>query len=443
MNEPALRPNVELGEWASILLDGVELTARDRVLIEGPLGPRLKVTELRTGLRIQSTGWVGVVRFDAATIRVQPRLLDGHEQLLRLLGFVSGLDLLKRLKRPSRFAANRDDFFDLLARLLAEACSDVWAAGLNADYVPERDELAVLRGRLDLKAQMFGWFGRIDRLVCNFEERSRSIPENQWLLRALRIARRGVQDPDTRRLVSRIASVFEEAAVDDPVHPLDEVIITRVNRHYRRALELSYLVVSGSGISNLLRDGNTSGFSFLLSMPRLFERFVAAGLAQLYRGSGVRIDSQAGHRFALWDVLHRQTFAKIRPDVVLSDSTGDERLPVDANYKDVDQRGADQGDVYQGAIYGLTLSNQTPGRCVLIHPSTSAPGKRHEVHVRVAGQSATVVDVVSLSVAEWLEELQSNRLGAQSRLVMESLGFGGAVSGGEAPGRQLVGASMP
>ena len=152
--------------------------------------------------------------------------------------------------------------------------------GVQADYTAQRDELTVLRGRLDIKAQVLQRWGRVDRLICEFEERVREIPENQWLVRALRVARRGVKNAGVATFVRRIASTWEELCDDDPEAELSKPAITRTNHHYRHALNLAYLVTEGVTASNVLRSGSIGGFSFMLNMSRLFEEFVSCLLSR-------------------------------------------------------------------------------------------------------------------------------------------------------------------
>jgi 5-methylcytosine-specific restriction enzyme subunit McrC len=373
---------------------------------------------------VKSTGWIGVVHLESASIRVLPQLIDGHRNLIRLLDYVGRLDLMKRLPLAASFQADSDDLFDLIALLLAEACDDVVRAGVHADYIPDRDELRVLRGRLDVKAQVLQRWGRVDRLICEYDDRSRQILENRWLLRAIRLARRGVRATKQAGVVKRAAAVWEDLCEDDRTDHLEPVLITRTNRHYKRALELAYLVVAGTTVNDVLRSGRVGGFSFLLSMPRLFEQFISSAIAQLLRETEIQVEPQAISRFVLWDAINNQPFASVRPDLLLTDPVTEWRLPVDAKYKRIDSGGLGHDDVYQAAVYGLTLAGSGQNRCLLMYPASSSASRAHEVHVRVGGSTATVVQALGVSVADWLDELSSGRLGPESTAVMEALEVG-------------------
>lgn len=403
------------------LVPGAELSAADRRLADR-LTSKLEVAERRDGLQVESKGWVGVVRFQAATVRVEPRLVDGARNLVRMLDFARGLDLVRRLPPPASFDHDGDDLFELMAWLLADACDNVMKLGVIADYRVERDELTVLRGRLDVKAQVLRRWGQVDRLVCDFEERSSEIPENRWLLRALRVARRAVRSPASAAVVRRASRSWEDLCTDDPTEPLHRPIIGRNNHHYRDALELAYLVVDGVSIGELVRGGRVSAFSFMLNMPRLFEDCVATGIAQLLAGSESSVQRQAVNRSILWDPIDRIPFGSLRPDVLIAGRAGTYRLPVDSKYKAYDRESIGISDVYQTAIYALALSGGDGGRrCVIVYPTTLEGRRSHAVHVRVDSAVLAEVEAVGVHMPRWLVELRQRRIGQESQALLDAL----------------------
>ncbi len=409
----AARPECVLAEWTEAYLPGLQLSTRDRRLVaELAEQRRLTVTESREGVSVKARGWVGVVFLEACVIRVEPRLIEGHRNLVRLLEYVHGLQLLKWYPPEATFEAEGNSLFDLLALLLARACDEVLQRGVQADYLPQHDELTVLRGRLDVKAQVLQRWGRLDRLVCDFEDRVRDIPENQWLLRALRVARKGVRSPAAATEVRRVASAWEELCQDDGIAPVQRPEITRTNHHYRHALALAYLMVEGVTASDLLGSGVIRGFSFMLSMPRLFEEFVVRVLRDTLGPEGVQIHPQKSDRSILWDPDAGKPFGSLRPDVLLSDRTAACQLPVDAKYKGYDGEPLQPGDLYQAAIYALAMARSTtaggPKFCVLLYPSTdTAPRVQQRVQVRTDGAGTAEVVIAGINVPRLLGQLEA------------------------------------
>jgi 5-methylcytosine-specific restriction enzyme subunit McrC len=324
-----------------------------------------------------------------------------------MLDYVHGVGLMKRLSSAAPFESEGEDLFDLLAWLLSLACDDVLRVGINADYLPQREELTYVRGRLDVKTQILQRWGRLDRLICDFEDRARDIPENQWLLRAMRAARRGVANPSIATYVRRIASTWEELCDDDHSIELPKVTLTRTNDHYRQALNLSYLLLDGVTVSNVLRPGSIGGFSFMLNMPRLFEDFVSCLMERTFVASDIRVERQAVDRSVLWNPDLHRPFGHVRPDVMLIGEGGRLRLPVDAKYKGYSGQKLQPADIYQSTIYALALARvvlpEATPTCVLLHPAPDGPPtSTQRVQVRTRDGCIAEVMAIGLPVADLL-----------------------------------------
>jgi 5-methylcytosine-specific restriction enzyme subunit McrC len=417
----SLAVDVSIGEWTTARIADVHLTSADGVIADRLRHSRqLEIVDLHEGLRVESRGWIGVVRLEACTIRVEPKLVDGHRNLVRLLDYVRQVELMKRLPPAAMFDAEGVDLFDLMASLMASACEDLLRVGVHADYMPQRDELTVLRGRLDVKAQALQHWGRVDRLVCDYDERVRDTPENRWLLRGLRVARRGVRSERIVRVVHRMCSTWDELCQDDTTEELVKPVITRTNAHYRHALELAYLLVGGVTASDVLRHGSIRGFSFFLNMPRLFEEFVSGAVEQIQSQLPIRVDRQSSHGSILWDAEEHCSYGRVRPDLMLVSRGGTARLPMDAKYKNYDVDKLSPGDVYQTAIYALTLCRGLPRpRCLLIYPA--APARRQQrVQVRVGGETLAEIEATGIVVPQLLDELGDKRHGPETRLLFDA-----------------------
>lgn len=393
-------------------MPGLRLTATDQISAAAlRASRRIEIDELRDGLRIRSRGWIGVVRLQSCTIRVKPTLIDGHRSLVKLLQYVRRIDLMRPVATDAPFVADGVDLFDLMALLLAQACDKVLQMGPQADYMRQHEELPVMRGRLDVKSQALRRFGRIDTLICDFDERVHDIPENRWLIRALRAARRHVDDPRVLDQVRRTSSAWEELCDDDASDLLQKPELTRSNHHYGNALKLAYLVLDGVAVSDLLSPGHATGFSYLLSMPRLFEEFVTCLLEELATSAGCRTVRQSSDQSVLWAVARNRSFSSVRPDLLLESSDGKVRLPVDAKYKPYGNVKLKPSDVYQGAIYALTLAKTSALKsvpaCIMLHPCATGMARQQRVQVRVDKVGVAEVVAVGIPVDDLLDKLSS------------------------------------
>ncbi len=139
---------VSLREWDERILE-CELSSLDRILIRqfgksGASGMRLE--ELKSGLRIQSTSSIGVVRLDTIEIRVERSWLE-HVRVVEMLELASSTDLLRRYQRSHELLADDQNLFDLIVLLLVSETERLIRGGLLSSYREEEDLLPVIRGR--------------------------------------------------------------------------------------------------------------------------------------------------------------------------------------------------------------------------------------------------------------------------------------------------------
>jgi 5-methylcytosine-specific restriction endonuclease McrBC regulatory subunit McrC len=396
---------VRLAEWDRVVLPDVALSPADRRLV-GRLSDegRIFIRESLGGLEIEAKGWVGAVHLQACAITVFPTLIDPDRDFTGMLDAVHGTRLFRRLAAAGSFSYGAENLFDLVAWVLADACEEVARFGVHADYVPLYEDITTVRGRIDHLALVVRRHGRADRVYCHFDERLRDIAENRWLLRALRLAQRGVRTQTVAHRVRHVAEIWEQLCDDDPAESLQWPALTRQTAHYADALRIARIVCEGAAVNDPLGRGS-KGFSFLINMPQLFEEFLALTLKRLVP-HGVTVQEQRRDRSVLWLADEGRPYASVRPDVLLSSTRG-MTLPVDAKYKDYGSNRVSMSDVYQTAIYALTLgrsANAALRRCLLVYPAKEqhALDRPLRVHVRAQTQAVAEVLVLGISVPQLL-----------------------------------------
>lgn len=415
--EPSLPKVFELREWETRPLRGLTLSPADRLLAmrfaeEGE--KRLEIDELRDGVRVRTTSWVGVVRLEAAEFRVFPKLARDRLGLVQLLEFASGLEALWRPRAKGSLDLAGTSLLDLVVLLFAEACEEVLRRGLLSGYVEHEEDIPFVRGRILGDRQMLERFGQIDRIFCRFDELEHDVLENQLLDAALRAASRFVSNSSLHRRIARLRSVFEP--ICDPFgvdvrRAWDDVVYDRLNTHYRRAHDLGRLLVEGLGVEDLLAPGPTRSFAFLLDMNVLFERFVSRLLEKILPTRDYRVDDQRSASFVIWDVRRQETYTRVIPDVMVQHRPSGRSLAIDAKYKLYDERKIDSGDVYQTFLYAYALGSRVEGRLpvsCLLYPASKPETVRTRLRVRTleAREGAEII-AVGLPIPELLKELAS------------------------------------
>jgi len=420
-------PVIKVPEWQSRFLEGASLSPGDRLfasrMASGQDG-RLIIDELKTGVRVTATSWVGVVRFEGFEIRVIPKLAGENLGLAKLIDYVNDLGVLKRSRGAHSLDGAGASLLDLLALLFAEACESLARTGLLSDYVEREGDLAAVRGRLLADRQVLRRFGRVDRVECRYDEYETDILENRILAAALAVAARRVANEDVRLKLRRLLTVFDGVCKVknlniNEVRPL--LTYHRLNENYREAHDLAWLLLEGFGVEDIYQPGSARCFAFLLDMNRLFERFVFRWVKQLLQNTPVKVLYQAGQRSIIWDATASRPYARVIPDLLLEwKNQPGRRLAMDAKYKNYDERRLAPADVYQLFLYayafGEKAQESAPSSSLLIYPSNSPNRPVVELQIKnILGVTGARIRVIGIHIPTAMKEAKGKFHGPVSQ----------------------------
>jgi 5-methylcytosine-specific restriction enzyme subunit McrC len=409
---------LSVSEWQGHTLEGVTLSDRDRTLAQALNSEgRLVVEELKSALRVQTRAWIGTVRFDAVEICISPKLAGDALGVTRMLAFTHGLESLHRSTGTQDIAtAQTDDLLELLARLLAEATARVVRGGLLASYQEHEEEITTVRGRLLVDRQVLMRFGRVDRLLCRFDELEHDTDENRLLALALQLCAKRVHGERLHRQLRYLAGLFSEVCSPELLDletARSTLMYDRQNAHYREAHELAWLMLDGFGVRDVLAlTSPTTSFAFLLDMNSLFETFVTRLIERLFPAPIYHVEAQERNRSVLWDPSSNRSYGSIRPDVVVRrprrGDTGS--VAVDAKYKLYDVVDVKNADIYQGLLYAQAYGRtdeSSVATAFLVYPTSYAHPHTERVRLR-RPERTPVADLVmiGLPVSSTLEQLR-------------------------------------
>lgn len=419
-----------LPEWSDETFPGVHLTPEGRVLatrLAEERQRRIEVSELRHGLRVRTRSWVGVVRLHDVELRVVPKLAGDPSMLARLLEISLGVDGLVRLRGRADLDLAGKHLLDLVCLLFAEACAEIVRRGLLTDYVEREEELPCVRGRILADRQILQRFGKMDRIACRFDEIEHDIDENRLLAAALRVAHHRAENPSIRRRIARLRAIFEPVCDESSLDPKEarqrmvRSFYHRLNAAYSPAHRLAWLLLEGTALEDLMAPGAHHSFAFLLDMNVLFERF-AERLVERALPSACRLDAQASHRAAVWDMTAHRSYQDIRPDfLVRPDDHRHGSLAIDAKYKLYDVRNVDRSDIYQTFLYAYVLGQRLDGAApagLIFYPASADRSRPLRLRVQTRqGSAGAVIEALGIRIPAALDEMSEGREG----LVLESV----------------------
>jgi len=323
---------------------------------------RLKLPETavltRTHRGLRAGQVVGILATPGMTLEILPKI-DGDKgevrrALIHMLAVTRELPIADG--ELAALDTQRHDLLELLIRLFADRLLAAVRRGLHRRYCMHEEDLALLRGRLNVKRQFTHLIVRRDRLACRFDELSEDTPLNR-VFKAAVIRLAGIAH--TQRL-AELAAHFE--FVRDTPDPLRErVQLDRTNTAFHDLYRLARLFLAGDWQSTT--GGRAEGFTLLFAMNSLFEEFIGKSLKRALAPRPVHL--QHSKHCVVTSRAEGGLFG-LRPDAVIEQPTP---IILDTKWKRLTSKektlGVSESDIYQMLAYAQAYD---ASRLILLYP---------------------------------------------------------------------------
>jgi 5-methylcytosine-specific restriction enzyme subunit McrC len=255
-------------------------------------------------------------------------------------------------------ARQKETLLDILIRLFADRLLAEARRGLPRAYMAQEEDLAALRGRLDVMRQFTHHAVRPDRLACRFDSLLADTPLQRIMKACVVMLRRHARALETQRRLDELRFLLAEVS-DVPVSalPWTQVRIDRTNRRWETLYELAKLFLKREWQRTNHDVKAGQGITLLFAMNDLFEAYIAALARRALRGSELTVHSQGGLRYCLMEEGEggKERF-QTTPDILIK-RDGQIVMVIDTKWKVIEQnpddkkRGVSQSDVYQMMAY--------------------------------------------------------------------------------------------
>ena len=185
-----------------------------------------------------------------------------------------------RFQAGSQLAVGAEDSPDLptlLAKVLLAGTAVIFRRGLDRGYVPQTEEIATVRGRIDLRGSIGLLARHSPRLSCEFDELTHDVLHNQIIKATLsRLSRYQLLDPDIAHRLREARYRFSDVRdIRLARGDFNRVRLHRNNAYYGFLLKVCALVFdlslpNADGMTTLFREAIRSE----REMAAVFEDFV-------------------------------------------------------------------------------------------------------------------------------------------------------------------------
>lgn len=307
---------------------------------------------------------VGVIAAPGCSLEILPKIdaaADENDETIRAR-LVTMLNVALGLKigggQVLAMARQKETLLDILIRLFADRLLAEARRGLPRAYLAREEDLAALRGRLDVIRQFTLHAARPDRLACRFDSLMPDTPLLRIMKACVLVLRHHARALETQRHLDELRFLLAEVS-DVPVGalPWTGVRIDRTNRRWETLYRLAKLFLKREWQRTNHDAKAGQGITLLFAMNDLFEAYIAALTRRALRTSDLTVLSQGGLRYCLMEEGEggRQRF-QTTPDILIK-RDGQTVMVIDTNWKLIGRnpedkkRGVSQSDVYQMMAY--------------------------------------------------------------------------------------------
>jgi len=349
----------------------------------------LRATTSNRKRALKATQHIGVFCFGQTTVQVLPKMYRSYEteaerereavqNVLFLLHYA--LQLSVREHGVALLTEQPHDWFEGLISIFTRHLLEEWQHGPFRHYQEMRDTLPLLKGKLDVPAQLRHPESR-HRFTVIYDEYTADVPLNRVFRFVVERLWHITRNEQNKLQLARLRQWMEEITLLPrmTVAQSQAIVLTRLNQRFASLLELARLFLDDGALQ--LAPGNISTYAFMLDMNQLFESFLThficchrreilpASLQQCE----LRPQSIGSTRYLATDLTNSRQMFHLKPDLVMYDR---ERkcfpLLIDMKYKSLDSKsGANRispGDFYQMFAYAHRYSCP---RILLLYPQTA------------------------------------------------------------------------
>ncbi|KKB79712.1 McrBC 5-methylcytosine restriction system component [Devosia soli] len=359
---------------------------------------------------LRARGVVGVLAAPECTLEILPKIDVANDassdaqtaairkRLVHMLAVA--LNLKVETGRITELDWQRETLLEILIRIYCEKLTQAVRGGIPRQYVGREDDLAALRGTLNVVRQFTVNAANPALLGCRFDELSDDISLNRIMKACVTHLSKMSRTAANQQRLRELAFVYAEIAdVPTPALRWADVLIDRTNRQWQDLFAMAQLFLRDKYQNT--SGGSGQGTALLFEMNDLFEEYVGRLIARALAGTDYRVTLQGGLRYCLTALDSERAVFQTKPDILIWH--GREVVHVlDTKWKRISARiddpkqGVSQADVYQMMAYAHVYKSPI---LTLLYPHHDGLADREGIQAqfKVTGHD-TVLQTASVDV---------------------------------------------
>jgi 5-methylcytosine-specific restriction enzyme subunit McrC len=342
----------------------------------------LEIVELREGLQIRASSFVGRLRLGNLTVSVLPKL--NGMPLFTLLRYAYHFRDLQTVPKAD-FVTSHTGFSDLLTFQLLSEAKELLSRGLHRKYTRRDCTLASPRGKLNMNRIATQNKITGPKLPSIYHPRLSDCIPNQVLLAGLDFAARLTQSNLLRTNCRRIAEIIRDDVSTVSLNPslLRELNLSlnRLTLAYKPAAKIIYLLYSGHGVTLDVESRAIQVQGFFFDMNRFFQALLLRFLNEYLINYSI-IDEYSLKGVMVYLAGYNPLDKKPptpRPDYIIQKKARIISV-LDAKYRDLWRDSLPTEMLYQLAIYAL--SQKELRKAAILYPTLNREAQEARVGIK-------------------------------------------------------------
>ncbi|RKQ69723.1 5-methylcytosine-specific restriction enzyme subunit McrC [Litorimonas taeanensis] len=300
--------------------------------------------------RIKASQFVGIIAAPGIRLEILPKIdksenIETRGTLIKMIAAALSIPIYDGDITPLN--SQDQDFLEILVLVFARRLASEVRKGLTRNYKRQTDDLARLRGKLDVTRQFTKFAATPQILACEFDEFSADNALNRLLACATSLLMRKTNVATTQRLLAEIDAHFAEVSPVTVQQALQEpIILDRKNQRWSVCEKLARLLLQS--LYQTVHGGKREGVALLFDMNKLFEAYVTRLAQKTLRPMGYTVWTQKPQKALVHDKEGRRAFIT-KPDIYVKGHG--EVIIIDTKWKTLDfskgNFGISQADAYQ------------------------------------------------------------------------------------------------